>query len=144
MTKSELISVWFDTLWNRGDESIIDDMTDPGLIVHDLGDADLHGPDQFHAFYRSFRAAFPKVRVTINQTLEAGDFVVCRAHVDVTTADGRGPFGFDGTCTARVVNGRFVEAWNHFDFLGLLTRMGAIPADAMAKALTPPIAVPIA
>ena len=142
MTKSELVRRWFDTVWNRGVESGIHEMLAPNVVLHDLGDADLLGPDQFHEFYRGFRAAFPSVQVTLDQVLESGDYVVCRAHVDVTTADGRGPFGFDGTCTARVENGRFVEGWNHFDFLGLLTRMGVVPADAMAKALAPPTPVP--
>ena len=135
MTNSELVQRWFENLWNRGIESTIDEILAPDAVVHGLGEADIQGRAGFHEFYRVFRAAFPAVTVTVEQVLESGDYATCRAHVEVMSADGRGPFSFDGSCVVRIPDGLVEEGWNYFDFLTLLTEMGAVPRDAMATAL---------
>jgi ketosteroid isomerase-like protein len=135
MTNTELVHAWFDNLWHRGVESTIDEILAPDIVAHGLGAEDLVGPDQFRAFYRAFRSAFPAVRVTLAHVLESGDYAVCQADVKVMAADGRGPFRFHGSVTFRIRDGQFVEGWNNFDFLSLLTGMGAVRPDAMATAL---------
>jgi len=135
MTKTELVRAWFDGLWHRGVESTIDDILAPGVVAHGLGAEDIVGPDQFRDFYRAFRSAFPTVRVNLVHVLESGDYAVCQVDAAVTAADGAGPFHFPGSCTVRIQNGQFVEAWNNFDFLSLLTQMGAVRPDAMSTAL---------
>ena len=135
MTKTQLIHAWFDNLRNQGIESTIDEILSPDIVAHGLGPADLVGRDQFRAFYRAFRSSFPEVSVTLPLVLESGDYVVCQALVEVRSANGQGPFHFHGSCSIRVIDGHFVEGWNNFDFLSLLTSMGAVPTDAMALAL---------
>jgi hypothetical protein len=142
MTGSQATQRWFDRLWNGGIESTIDEMLAPEMVAHGLGPQPVRGPDEFHAFYRTFRSAFPSVRVTIEQLLETDDHVTCRMHVDVIAADGRGPFRFEGTTVTRWRNERLVEGWNYFDFLGLLTQMGAVPETAMGDALQAAAAAP--
>lgn len=138
MTITELIHRWFDDLWNLGDESAIDEVVSPAVIVRGLGDADLVGREEFRGFYRSIRAAFPNIRVTVDRVLESGDFATCLARVELVSADGRGPFRFEGSSTVRVEEGRFIEGWNYFDLLTLLRQMGAIRSEAVERGLTLP------
>lgn len=35
----------------------------------------------------------------------------------------------------RIVDGRIVEAYNHFDFLGLFEQLGLLPAGAFGRCL---------
>jgi len=135
MTNAELLTAWFENLWNRGDESTIDELAAPDLVGHGLGPSDIRDREGLRAFYRGFRAAFPSVRVDIQRATEAGDLATVLTQVEVISADGRGPFRFAGSCTARIVDGRIVEGWNYFDFLSLLTQMEAVRPDAMAAAL---------
>ena len=135
MTKPELVQAWFENLWNRGVEATIDQILAPDIVAHGLGEQDLTGREAFRAFYRGFRAAFPTTAVTVNNILESGDHVVCQVEADCVAADGRGPFRLNGSCTIRVRDSQFAEAWNNFDFLSFLTSMGAVRPDAMAVAL---------
>jgi predicted ester cyclase len=36
---------------------------------------------------------------------------------------------FSGVCVGRIKDGRLVEAWNHFDFLGLYQQLGVVPVS---------------
>jgi hypothetical protein len=137
MTKAEMIHRWFENLWNRGIEDTIDEMMAPDVIVHGLGDGPVIGTAQFHDFYKSFRGAFPKVNVQITNLWESGDAVIIRARVEVTKGPSGTPVSFEGAGISRVKNDRFIESWNHFDFLKLLTDMNVVPANAMATALAP-------
>jgi predicted ester cyclase len=42
------------------------------------------------------------------------------------------PVSVNGQLISRIVDGRFVEEWVHWDTLGLLRQIGAIPAPAGA------------
>jgi limonene-1,2-epoxide hydrolase len=135
MTNAQIMQAWFENLWSRAIESTIDELLAPDAVVHGLGAEAVVGRAQFHEFYRQFRAAFPTVRVTIERVLESGDHATAHARVEVTTQDGRGPLPFIGSCTIRVLDDQIVEGWNYFDFLTLLVHLGAVPADAMPRAL---------
>src|SRR5690606_20693424 len=71
MTGSDLVRHWFHNLWELGNESTIDECLAPGMVVRGLAEADLVGREQFRAFYRSFRAAFPTIRVNLERVLES-------------------------------------------------------------------------
>lgn len=135
MTSGEVLQGWFDGLWNQGDQSTIDRLAASGILAHGLGPADVVGREPFRQFYRSFRAAFPAVTVSFDDLVEAGDRATGLLSVDLTAADGSGPFRISGSCTVRVVNDQIVEGWNYFDFLSLATQMGAVPADALERAM---------
>src|SRR5919106_4832007 len=96
----------------------------------------LQGPDGFRPFYETFRRLFPDIKVTIERTIAQGDMV--SAHCRVTgryagQGGGRAATGkaveFWGICTVRVSDGKIVEAWNAFDFLGLYQQLGLLPAS---------------
>ncbi len=137
MTHTTLVHSWFDGLWNNGDESTIDRLLAPDCIAHGLGDGGLVGTDAFHTFYRTFRAAFPSIRVNVERVLECDDFATTLASLELVPASGGGPYRIVGSATVRIRDSQIVEAWNYFDFLSLLTQMGAVRTDVMEKALAP-------
>ena len=125
---------WFEEVWNQGRESTIDELLANGAVAHGL-----IGPDGqpvkdvagFKPFYRHFRAAFPNIRIAIEDTLLDGDKVAARCVVTAThTGPGvmASPTGKDvsitGMCIVRVIDGKIVESWNNFDFLSLYKQLG--------------------
>jgi predicted ester cyclase len=82
-------------------------------------------------FYRQLRAAFPDMHFSIEDTLVSEDKILVRC---VVTASHTGPgitpsptnksVNFTGMCLVRVCDGKFVEAWNNFDFLSLYQQPG--------------------
>lgn len=125
---------WFERVWNRGDESAIDDLLSPTGVVHGLPGGEIEGPAGFKPFARNFRSAFPNINIAIRRCVTEGD--LCAAHCEVTgahTGDGLGvpPTGrrisFEGMTIVRAEDGQVQEAWNSFDFLSLYQQLDLAP-----------------
>ncbi len=142
--KHTILHRWFEEVWNAGNADLIDDMIAPGCIAHGLDSPDgkpVKGPEDFKKFFTDFRAAFPDIRITVQETVSEDDLVVAHdvtfGAIDAThtgaafgmQATGK-PIHFEGTLMFRVRNGKAVEAWNSFDFLKLFQQMGVVRMGA--------------
>ncbi|MFN2203211.1 MAG: ester cyclase [Caldilineaceae bacterium] len=128
---------FFDSVWNKGDFSVLDSLIAP--------DADDHstvggipktekGSASFRAIVSMFRAAMPDIHLTIDDEVYAGDKVVHRWTLKGT--DTGGVMGapatgkeltFTGTTIVRMEDGKIVERWANVDELGLLQQLGLAP-----------------
>ena len=131
-----LIRRWFEEVWNQGRADAIAEMLAEDAVVHGLSDdaaKPLRGPAGFLPFHTQFREAFPNIEVVVEDTIAEGDKVVARCSVrgkHVGDSLGFKATGaqaeFDGIAIGRVKNGKFVEAWNNFDFMKMYKQLGAI------------------
>ncbi|MCA1566652.1 MAG: ester cyclase [Acidobacteria bacterium] len=127
---------WFEEVWNKGREEAIDEMFAEDGVAYGLADetgAPLRGPSGFKPFFRNFRGAFPDIEVIVEDTVAEGDRVAARCTLRATHAgDGLGfaatqkPMEITGIAIVRVRDGRIVEAWNNFDFMGMFQQLGAL------------------
>ena len=127
---------WFEEVWNQGRAEAIDEMFDEEGVAHGLageGGAELRGPAHFREFHRSFRDAFPDLRVTVEDVIAEGDKVAGRCSARATHRSAALGFAatdrevdFGGMCIVRVRDGKIVEAWNTFDFLAMYQQLGVI------------------
>jgi steroid delta-isomerase-like uncharacterized protein len=128
-----LIRRWFEEVWNQGREEAIDEMFAEDGIAHGLADetsAPLRGASGFKPFFRNFRGAFPDIEVIVEDAIAEGDQVAARCRVRATHAgDHLGfaatqrPMEITGITFARVRDGKIVEAWNNFDFMGMFQQL---------------------
>lgn len=131
-----LLRRWFDEVWNKGNADAIDEMLDAEGIAHGLSDDEstpLRGPAGFKPFHDTFRGAFPDIEVVVEDMIAEGDKVVARCSVrgkhtgdHLGIAASNSPVLFTGIAIVRVRDGKFVEAWNNFDFLKMNRQIGAI------------------
>jgi steroid delta-isomerase-like uncharacterized protein len=131
-----LIRRWFEEVWNKGRADAIAEMMAEDAVAHGLSDdaaKPLRGPKGFLSFHEQFREAFPNIEVVVEDTIAEGDKVVARCSVrgrHVGDSLGFKATGaqaeFDGITIVRVKNGKFVEAWNNFDFMKMFRQLGAI------------------
>ena len=133
-TPSEILRIWFERVWNQGDESIIDRYYAPTAVANGLPSATVPGPEGFKPFVRAFRAAFPDIRVEVTHAVSEGDLGVVQCRVTGTNSGelmGMAPtkrsFTITGMTMARVVNGQIVEGWNHYDFAAMYRQLGIEP-----------------
>jgi steroid delta-isomerase-like uncharacterized protein len=131
-----LVRRWFEEVWNKGRTEAIDEMFAEDGIAHGLADTPdrkMRGPSDFKIFHATFRGAFPNVRVQVEDTIAEGDKVAARCsvtgkhtgdHLGVKATDTE--VGFDGIAIVRIQDGKIVEAWNNFDFMGLHRQLGTI------------------
>ena len=120
---------------NQGNFGLIDEIFAPDYVTHSAQPGVPPTREGFKQFVTAYKAAFPDLRYTIEDAIEAGDKVVHRVSVSGTM---KGDFlGMPATGTratwteihiGRVANGRVVEHWGLVDQLGMLVQLGVIPA----------------
>jgi predicted ester cyclase len=122
---------WVDGV-NRGDVSAADQAFAPDCIIHLTGCPDLRLPE-FKQTIGGLLAAFPDLRLTIEDQVTAGDMVTTR-----WTAEGThtGPLGaapptgkrikVDGLILDRVVDDRVVERWEQWDQMAMMQQLGLL------------------
>lgn len=125
---------WFEEVWNQRRVETIHELLAADSVVHgDIGV--LTGPDEFYdRQYVPFLAAFPDIRVEVEDAIGQGDQVVVRWSAAGThTGDGLGfpatgrPVRFRGMTWIRARGGRLGDGWQWSDIPQVLRGL-ATPA----------------
>jgi steroid delta-isomerase-like uncharacterized protein len=125
---------FFEEAFNGGDALVLKDLIAPEHVSH-LPAGDHYGPEGVRIDICSFRAAFPDLRLEIDELIEAPGSVVYRFTARGThdgafmgiPATGRRVV-VQGMGIDRVRNGKLVERWVQYDSAGLLQQLGVLPA----------------
>lgn len=118
---------------NQNHPGVIDQLIASSYVNHDIP-APSQGLEGFKMIIGMFRAAFPDMRVTLEEELAEGDKVITRGYF---TGTHKGDFqGIPPTGKQvkvkyidiwRVADGKMVENWVQMDQLGLMQQLGVIP-----------------
>jgi predicted ester cyclase len=129
----------FDEAWNEGNLDVIDEVCSDDFVDHDplLGDRDRESAKEG---IRSYRQAFPDLRLEILDAFGAGDKVAMRWRATGTFENelmGQQPTGetgspVEGIAIDRFEGGRIVESWAQWDTLTFMRDIGVIPEGAAA------------
>lgn len=126
---------WFEEVWNQGREQSIDELLDPKVVLHGLGGQDLQGPGAFKVFHRQMMEIFSDMHVTVEHALEAGEWIAHHAVAHMKHNASGKHCELRGNSVARMVDGKVVETWDCWDFLGLLIQVGALPDTVFEEGL---------
>ena len=126
---------------NRGNLSVIDELSATNFVDHSAPPGVPPTIDGIKSFVTMFRAAFPDLHYTLEDSIAEGDLVVQR-----TTAHGtmKGDFmgmpasGKSATWSeihiTRLENGKAAEHWGVVDQLGMLVQLGFAQAPGQPVA----------
>lgn len=125
-------------IWSEGRLDLVDELYGSDYVDHvsrGPEPEEVRGPAGLKAAVTTFRAAFPDLQYAIEDEMAERDLVMTRFSARGTH---RGPFlgteptgktvTYTGVDINRVVDGRIVESWVHYDALGLLQQLGIVPA----------------
>lgn len=126
--------------FNEGNFAAADEFVAPEAVTHDPATPAqmraLRGAEMLKRTAQMYRAAFPDLRITVDDVIVAGDKVALRWHSEGTHRGelaGFAPTGARGGVTGisfdRWKDGKVVEAWNEWDNLGLARQVGAAPPE---------------
>ena len=129
----EVITRYFEDLWNRGDESLIDELLHPAYVNHSPGSPQMSTDREgVRWVLRALRTAFPDLRYTIEDMVVGDDAVAVRTTMSGTH---RGDFfGLPPTGRSVRVNqiniehfreGRIVSHHRVTDMAELMRQLGA-------------------
>jgi len=122
---------WIDGL-NRGDVSVAEKVFAADCVIHINGSPEPNlGVAGFKQMIAGLLAAFPDLRLSIEDQIVAGDKVATRWVAEGTNS---APFGnvpatgrrvrVDGLILDRVADGRVVERWELWDQAGMMQQLG--------------------
>src|SRR5262249_7261874 len=125
----------FEEIWNGGNWATADELYAPGYVNHDPYNPDQGtGPEGFKQRVSGYRSVLHDFDLRIESQIAEGDIVETHWSLRGTHAgalEGTAPTGksvyVDGQLLSRIVDGKFAEEWVHWDTLGLLRQIGAVP-----------------
>lgn len=127
-------------IFNEGRYEIVGEVVGDDYVGYDPAQPELTiGPDGARRQAEGYRAAFPDLRLTIEDQIAEGEKVVTRWRGSGTHEGelfGIAATGKQTTVTGitidRIIDGRIVESWTNWDTLGLLQQLGAVAQPAHA------------
>lgn len=133
-TPDSIARQWFREVWDEGREDAIDRLAHPSIVVHGLvgpGEPPMRGTADFKKMFHVFREALGDLEIAVETTVTEGEKVAAYCRVKgrhIGQAFGgpptNRPIEFIGICILVVRDGRIVEGWNCFDFLGMYQQIG--------------------
>jgi steroid delta-isomerase-like uncharacterized protein len=119
-------------VFNRGNIRLVDELFAPGFVEHEeLPPGIPPGREAVKQLSASFRSAFPDLKVTIDDTIAAGDKVVVRCTWRGTHKGefmGVPPTGkkvsFGVIDIVRIAGGKVLEHWGQMDGMGMMKQLG--------------------
>ncbi|HXU31895.1 MAG TPA: ester cyclase [Thermoanaerobaculia bacterium] len=124
-------------VFNEGNLASIRDFVTPKSVHHELGGDSIpagRSPEWFADSIDFYRVAFPDLRLEIQDQIAENDRVVTRLRMQGTQKGplvGIGASGkavdITGIRVDRLSEGKIAESWFHWDSLGMLQQIGALP-----------------
>ena len=81
-----------------------------------------------------WRGLLRDTELLVDHHIEADGWLAALCTFKGTAPDGRA-VAITGTIYGRIADGKILEAYNHFDFLGLFTQLGLLPPDVLVRCL---------
>ena len=128
-----IVRRYLDEAVNKGNLGAIDEVMDPNYVnpTTAIGKTP-GGAERYKGGVSRTRAEFPDLQVRIESMIAEGDLV---AYHSVWSGTHLGAFRgipptgkrveWQATCYRRVKNGKVVEGWGTYDWLGVLEQLGA-------------------
>ena len=118
---------------NSGDFERTGEFLAPDFISHEVPPEYGAGIDGWIKYFTDFRAGFPDLHFTIDETVSEGDTVVCHCTMTGThqgdfmgiTATGK-RVEIRGVDIAHFSGGKGVEHWGYYDETGMMQQLGVM------------------
>ena len=130
-----LVRRQFKEIWNGAKWDTVEELYAPDYANHDPYNPDQPtGPAGFRARVEGYRSVLHNFDLRVVRQLAEGDLVETHWSLGGEhggALEGVEPTGkhlyVEGQLLSRIVDGKFVEEWVHWDTLGLLRQIGAVP-----------------
>jgi steroid delta-isomerase-like uncharacterized protein len=123
----------FEEVVNNGNFGVADELVGPAYVNHGVP-VPAQGPEALRMAIGMFRAAFPDIKVTLENVVAEGERVATHGYF---TGTHQGDFnGIPPTGKAikvayidlwRLENGKAAENWVQMDMVGLMQQLGVMP-----------------
>ena len=131
MTPTDVITQWFDRVWNSKDPSAIDDLMDISAAAQGLGASLQTGPVDFRNFWEAMYEHFAEIQITLDKIIEQGEWASAHFTVTGESPSQDAPVVFTGQSIIRAEDGKIAEAYNAVDFMSMFEQLDLLPQNAL-------------
>ena len=135
-TSREVMETWFHRVWTEEDSAAIEELFVPDGQARGLGANVLIGPEGFKQFHSALRGLLSNFMITIDKSIESGDWISAVCTLRAKSRRSGTPVTITGSVMVRIVDGKLMEAYNHWDFLGLFSQLELLPGETFERALS--------
>ena len=132
----EFIETWFDRVWTKEDPAAIEELFILDGEARGLGANILVGPEGFKQFHSTLLALLSDIVITVDKCIESGDWTSAICTLRAKSRKTGEPVTLTGSVMVRIESGKMMEAYNHWDFLGMFGQLGLLPRETFEKALS--------
>lgn len=137
MSKAQqILETWFHRVWTEEDAAVIDELFIPDGKARGLGANTLIGPDGYKQFHSALLNLITDCVISIDKTVEEGDWIAAVCTLRAKDRKSGAPIIMTGTTTARIADGKIIEAYNNWDFMGMFSQLGFLPGATFELALS--------
>ncbi len=136
MTNSELLQDFLQAVWINGDLGAVDQLFAPDAGADGLLPDMTLTPEDFKTMVMALLNLVQEPEISLVKMLEDEDWVAMMMRVRAQSQIGPDQISATGQIMARFKDGKIVEVYNHFDFLGLFQQLGLIPHEAVTLCLS--------
>ena len=133
--RREILETWFRRVWNEENADAIDELFVVDGQARGLGGNPLVGPDDFKQFHTALRGLLGDFNITIDNTVEEGEWISAICSLCAKCSKTGTPIEITGSVMIRITDGKLMEAYNHWDFIGMFAQLGLLPAQTFQLAL---------
>jgi hypothetical protein len=136
MGRVDFLKDWYRQVWTDGNMAAIDRYFAPRSVANGLvADGQVKAED-FKALVPALRSLVRDIEVTVDRSIEAGDWLWAQITVRALTAHGIDRVEASGQVMMLVEDGVITEAYNCFDFVTFFEQSGLLPQDAFMLLLS--------
>lgn len=136
MANTDILREWYSRVWEQGDISAIDELFVPDTLAKGIvPDMEL-GVDELKFLVATIQEMITPPKVRIDKLVEHGDWVAGFMTLQAETLDARTPIEVGAMVFCRFRDGRIVEAYNSFDFVGFFEQLDLLPENTIALCMS--------
>jgi steroid delta-isomerase-like uncharacterized protein len=131
---------YIEEIGNKGNLALADEIFSADSMWQGPNFQELRGREARKQHFVSLRRAFPDFRLTVDELITEGEKVAMRWSMRGThrgewqgVAPTGKPISIGGTSTYRIADGMITEEFMHWDALGFMQHIGAVPASTEAN-----------
>ena len=137
MSKAQqILETWFHRVWTEEDAAVIDELFIPDGKARGLGANTLIGPDDYKQFHSALLNLITDCVITLDKTVEEGDWLAAVCTLRAKNRKSGEPVMMTGTTVVKIADGKIIEAYNNWDFMGMFSQLGFLPSTTFEMGLS--------
>lgn len=132
MANTDLLREWYSRVWEMGDISAIDEMFVPDTMANGIVPDMEMGVDEFKFLVATIQEMITPPKIRIDKMIEQDDWIAGFMTMHSETIEQRKPVQVSAMVFCRFKDGKIVEAYNSFDFVGFFEQLELLPENTIA------------